>query len=398
MMSSSSGSRTRRATTKEQEGKHVPYGKEGTGFYTLATKGCFDVIGNSTDLCQEAMGHAIEAYKRRNDGKPFTIADYGTADGGTSMPLFAKLLHQLRESLPRDPVVFLYEDQPVNDYNSLFKRMHGIIPTPASSQDDTPMETLLDMDDNVYIMASGTSFYQQVTPDATVDFGYAATAMHWLTSAPCPIPDALHSSYTQDAHAKKMYSDQAHKDLKHIFKLRKNEMKAGAQFVCVNFAKDPDGQFLGHTHKTPSCMHTNFNEIWRGMAREGLITDKEVANTNFPHQYRTEDEHRAVFHDAELSSLSLDRLETRVTPCPFRQSLLAGKIKPKDYARTFVPTTRTWSNSTFRSGLSPKHSEEERDKLVDELFDRYAERISEKPTDHGMDYVHAYFTVSKADH
>jgi hypothetical protein len=41
--------------------------------------------------------------------------------------------------------------------------------------------------------------------------------------------------------------------------------------------------------------------------------------------------------------------------------------------QAFVPTTRTWSNSTFVSGAvaSGKHTEAEAHALVDEMFKRY---------------------------
>eukprot|EP00043_Microstomoeca_roanoka_P016298 m.165831 g.165831 ORF g.165831 m.165831 type:complete len:236 (+) comp16433_c0_seq3:268-975(+) len=182
----------------EQKGKHLPYGEEGAGFYSLATKGCFDVINNSTDLVMECLSYALDAYKKRNDGKPFTIADLGTADGGTSMPLITEIMKQVRKRIGNDPVVIFYEDQATNDFNSLFKRVHGIIPTPKSADDSTPIEPLVDAFENTYVVANGTSFYKQISPDNSIDIGLCATSFHWLTSAPCKIPDALHSSYSKD--------------------------------------------------------------------------------------------------------------------------------------------------------------------------------------------------------
>ena len=56
----------------------------------------------------------------------FTIADFGCADGGTSMPLLYACVKELREihgdSLP---IHVIYEDQPVNDFKSLFLRLQG---------------------------------------------------------------------------------------------------------------------------------------------------------------------------------------------------------------------------------------------------------------------------------
>ena len=43
-------------TNEKAFGKaHVPYGEDGKGVYTLATKGCFDVIDNATEMCLDAL-------------------------------------------------------------------------------------------------------------------------------------------------------------------------------------------------------------------------------------------------------------------------------------------------------------------------------------------------------
>ena len=59
-------------------------------------------------------------------GSVFTIADYGCADGGTSMPLLYESVKELREIYGDDlPIHVIYEDQPVNDFKSLFLRLQG---------------------------------------------------------------------------------------------------------------------------------------------------------------------------------------------------------------------------------------------------------------------------------
>ena len=59
-------------------------------------------------------------------GSLFTIADYGCADGGTSMPLMYACVKELRKIHGDDlPIHVIYEDQPVNDFKSLFLRLQG---------------------------------------------------------------------------------------------------------------------------------------------------------------------------------------------------------------------------------------------------------------------------------
>lgn len=59
-------------------------------------------------------------------GSVFTICDYGCADGGTSMPLLYACVQELRKIHGDDlPISVIYEDQPVNDFKSLFLRLQG---------------------------------------------------------------------------------------------------------------------------------------------------------------------------------------------------------------------------------------------------------------------------------
>ena len=88
-------------------GVHAPVGPDGEGIYSASTKGCFDVIDTATPLVLKELK---KQFKRSNT---YHIADYGTADGGTSLGLMSKMVQEVRK---RDcdnekEVVIHYEDQ-----------------------------------------------------------------------------------------------------------------------------------------------------------------------------------------------------------------------------------------------------------------------------------------------
>ena len=59
-------------------------------------------------------------------GDIFTIADYGCADGGTSMPLMYACVKELRSLYGNELKVHInYEDKPDNDFKSLFYFLQG---------------------------------------------------------------------------------------------------------------------------------------------------------------------------------------------------------------------------------------------------------------------------------
>lgn len=305
------------------------------------------------------------------------------------MPLMSAVVAQVRaaEGLST-PIVVAYEDQTNNDWNSVFRRVHGQIPS--------PVESYLKKDSNVFALAAGTSFYQACFPAGSIDVSFSATAMHWLSSVPCMLPDALHSACSEDSAASSAFAAQAAKDWAHVLKLREAELKVGGQLVVVNFAKDAQGSFLGKSPRMSASMHHCFAEIWGD-----LVTPEEFRKTNFPNEYRSLESQAAPFQDGTLAQMELITAETRLVNCPFydgfnsSSSSYAFAGDAAGHALNYVPTTRTWSNSTFLAGLDGSRSEEEKHALVDELFHRYGERVAASPADHAMDYTHAYLHAEK---
>ena len=59
-------------------------------------------------------------------GNTFTIAEYGCADGGTSMPLMYACVKELRKLFGNELEIHInYEDKPENDFKSLFYFLRG---------------------------------------------------------------------------------------------------------------------------------------------------------------------------------------------------------------------------------------------------------------------------------
>jgi hypothetical protein len=122
------GSARSLAISAEQSGKHNPFGADGSGYYSDNTKGCYDVIKNASELVLETTDRLLKSNPSATE--PFVIADYGTADGGTSMPLMYSVVSHVRSVSPNRPVIIYYEDQAQNDFKSLFLRLHKEIEGP----------------------------------------------------------------------------------------------------------------------------------------------------------------------------------------------------------------------------------------------------------------------------
>ncbi|XP_014678020.1 PREDICTED: salicylate carboxymethyltransferase-like [Priapulus caudatus] len=372
---------------------HLPYGPEGAGCYSDYTLGCFDVIQQASQLCLDA----IDSIPFSGTGA-FLLADFAAADGGTSMPLIKLLLDQLRKKHGKKfDIEIIYEDQPSNDWTSLFYRMQGVIPKP---------ESYLIAHPDVRVFASGTSFYKQCFSGNSLHFGFSSTGMHWLSKRPCTITGAVHFTGITVPEEKEKFKRQAAEDWATILVNRAKELQPGGRMVIANFTVDKENQYLGNTKRVKCNMFQIMTDKWRALVDKGIITAEEFQNTTINNYYRTEKEITAPLTDVESPvyklGLRLVSIETKVVNCYFHVRWLeSGRDDDADavraHARSYVRTIRTWSNSSFLSGLSDCRTPEEKAAIVDAFFQSYEDDVARNPRDHAMDYVHTYTHLRKLE-
>jgi SAM dependent carboxyl methyltransferase len=353
---------------------------KGSGYYSKATAGARDTINRATHLVLEA----IERMPIADGQTPLRVADFGAADGGTSVDMWRCALAELRKKAPQRPIEICYTDLPRNDFAQLFRMIHG----------QTEIVSYYKQFDNLYVFASGTSFHEAIFPPRSLNLGFSATASHYLSRTPQTISDHVHmvgaSGPERDA-----FIDQGRYDWENMLLARSRELCDGARLCLFNFGIDEAGRYLGSTGGV--SMFDTFNLLWSGLVDDGIITSEEYVNTNFPQCYRTIDQFVVPLTDTSnpvyKTGLRLEHIETRVVRCPyardFEQHGDAGR-----FAHAYVPTLRSWSEPTFSAGLSPSRAPSERNNIIDEFYGRYERLVAANPRGHGMDYVHVYLTCA----
>ena len=365
----------------------------------------FDVIATATPL----VLREIEKQPLRPFGlgsPAFHIADYGTADAGTSLGLLSKMVQAVREQYQKDnndsnktngqkEVVIHYEDQLTNEWQSVFNHALGLKSVSDAYGKDIPNPYQLG---NVFIEGCGVGFHNQCYASNSIDFGVSFTAMHWLSAFPSSLTgqDMMHAARCAETPLPE--KKQASLDWKNILKARAKELVPGGRFVCVNFCKNADGYFLGQTDVGVS-MWDSFQEAWDMLKEQKLITEEERLGVSFPNYYRTKEEFlEGIEEDEDISdSLKVVSFEEKVVRCPYRELYVSGKSgkSPREYAEWFVPTTRTWSHSTFKSALQADRMDKE--EVMAQFWENYMALVEKNPCAHGMDYVHAYIVFEKKE-
>ena len=287
--------------------------------------------------------------------------------------------------------------QLTNEWQSVFNHALGL--KAVSDAWGNPIANPYDLKD-VFVEACGVGFHNQCYPSSSIDFGVSFTAMHWLSRFPSSLRgDGFMHAARCDV-SPEAEKDQAAADWRSILLARAKELVPGGKFVCVNFCKSTEGYFLGQTDVGAS-MWDSFQSSWDKLKEQGLIDEDERLGVSFPNYYRTKDEFLDVIENDEevLSKLKLISYEERIVRCPYRELYTSGRTEksPRQYAEDFVPTTKTWSHSTFKSGLRADRSEDEKEDIMNQFWENYTSLVEQEPEIHGMDYSHAYIVLEKIE-
>lgn len=359
---------------------------KGDGYYSQSTRGAKDVIDNAVAMLIKATACIAEPPL----GLPLHIADFGAADGGTSKKAIFDMVAALRQRFADRQIEVTYTDLPSNDYSNLFKNILGLTEDQANNY--------LEQYQGVFVNAIGIGFHQQLLPNSSLDIGFSATAMHYISEKPCEITNHVHMVGASGA-TLAAYAERAAKDWEAILIARARELRPGGRLVLINFGKDEKGRYLGNTGGVN--MFDTFAELWAGMCQEGLISDKEYENASFLQYYRTVEEYCAPFKDetspGSKAGLRLVSCRTGVVQCPYRAAFDAasGAMSNREFARSYIPTLRSWSETVFANALDAKRPPQQRADLVDTFYQRYEDLVAENPDGHAMDYVHCYLAIEK---
>ena len=353
-----------------------------SGYYSQRTAGAKIAIDNVQPLMMNALKEIPKL-------KILRMADYGSADGGTSQEMWGNLIKTIRESNDLLQIEILYTDLASNDFSTLFRTMQGM-------QGD-PLLSFQKKFSNIFVHGCGTGFHQQLMSSGSLSLGFSATAMHYVSEKPCQIINHVHM-VGADFSEKAKFKEQALKDWEAILLSRAEVLVSGGRFICVNFGIDKKGRYLGNTGG--HSMFDKFSSHWKFLENRGIITQDEFKAATFTQYYRTISEFRKPFDDTDSSvykaGLRLISCSTKLTECPYKKKYENNKnsMSATDYSKNLIPTMRSWSETVFRTALKGR-KEDDIDKIVNIFYKSYQDEIAMNPEGHAMDYIHIIMDIEK---
>eukprot|EP01103_Thecamoeba_quadrilineata_P006920 TRINITY_DN16667_c0_g1_i1.p1 TRINITY_DN16667_c0_g1~~TRINITY_DN16667_c0_g1_i1.p1 ORF type:complete len:368 (-),score=93.59 TRINITY_DN16667_c0_g1_i1:118-1221(-) len=162
-------------------------------------------------------------FKNNTDKTPYVIADYGSATGTNSYQPVHTIVTHLHQFQPERDVLVTHVDLPNTDWTKLFTSI---------SKDKYVLPD--DAQDKVFTSVVGRSFYEQVLPRESVDFGISTSAVHWMSKLPCKLSNTIFITRTiVTKEEREIFTKQAKSDWARFLSLREKELKKGGKLFIV---------------------------------------------------------------------------------------------------------------------------------------------------------------------
>ncbi|KAK6169686.1 hypothetical protein SNE40_020682 [Patella caerulea] len=336
------------------------------------------------DISKERILKIVENQVSKScpQNTPFTVAEFGAADGSVSMELMTDIIGVVRSNCGKDKeILIMYEDHAGSDFNSLHRRLQGILPNPRSY--------LLDHE-NVYVTSSATNFYQQCFPSNSVDLALSFVATHWL-SKHVHLTDHVYHYFTHHQDEKTAIEKQAADDWLLFLKNRTKELKQGGWGIFSTMGARDNTTTMTTTYDTFIII----NDIWKSFLSRGIITKDEFKRGTFALSLRNPHQLERPFHDStELQNDGLKLYEIRVDTVPnfhvsdWKKQLEKGIDDNETFVRDFTKYTKTYSYSTFHAALGAERDEEQKLQICELLFKEMHDLVlSKDPREFDKDHI-----------
>ncbi|KAL5722107.1 hypothetical protein ACHQM5_005667 [Ranunculus cassubicifolius] len=313
----------------------------------------------------------------------FTMADLGCSSGPNSFSIISSIINTIHSQSQKlgSPLpefqVFL-NDLPKNDFNTLFQFI------PCFEEEIIDKEG--DNSPYCFIVAVPGSFYKRLFPTNSMFFMHSCYSVHWLSQVPKGIANNKRNIYmaeTSPPSVLKAYSHQFEKDFSLFLQLRSKEMVSNGCMVIT---------LIGRWSENPSTKECC--RLWELLAKslwdmvaQGLVQEEKLGSFNIPHYTPSCTELRNIIR-AERS-FHLDLLDTfQINWDANDDAEVDGVAFDNDKSAHHVTNCiRAVSES-----MIVNHFGEE---IVDNLFHRYTEYVSEQLVVEKIKYVNFVICMTK---
>ena len=344
------------------------------------TKGYSEQTAGAKKCIDLASDWGLECIENIQNKNNIFLMDYGAADGGTAQDFWSTIIKKIQNKVELTEITLIGNDLYSNDNSALI--------------DNLSIYSL--KKDRVSTFLCPGSFYDQLVPSEFLDFGFSATAMHWLNKKLFSLKDHTHVLASENKEAHKDFLRQAMIDWNQILGLRGRELKVGGRLLTVNLSRDENNNYLGHNGGKTLNVHDQLHSIWNELFSEKIITKEEYQRGTIQNFYKSPDEFISPLKNKESEAykngLRFLKERTVYVECPYKKSW-EKTGNTDNFATGLMETIRSWSRHSFDAALDNDSSR--KNSPVDTLFYRLTERIKSDPSNWSLDYVEHHLMMEK---
>jgi hypothetical protein len=200
----------------------------------------------------ESMANAYRESVGSKDLQFVRVADFGCSGGRNSYEPMRTIISALASGSSELRAECILEDLPSNPWHQVME--------------EAPRLTGK-FDGNVQVLCAGTSFYNQVCGNETLDLAYSYVSAHFLSaSLPMTSHVLLHECTPEERGS---WEAQAARDWERFLVLRARELKKGGKIMLSTMSRDASG------YSWKQFSHLVWDSINKAGAR-GTLTNKEL--------------------------------------------------------------------------------------------------------------------------
>jgi hypothetical protein len=297
------------------------------------------------------------------------IAEYGCSGGRNSYAPMHTMISALRSLSPALRAECVLEDLPSNTWNQVME--------------EAPKLTAA-FDGAVQVVCAGTSFYNQVCGDASLDLAYSYVAAHFLSdSMPLVSHVILHEG---DPGERTAWEAQAARDWESFLLLRARELKKGGKMMISTMSRDSSG------YSWREFSHLVWDSVQQVCSRGSLAT-REAEALRIPACLRSEAEILAPFVSSSLvaSLFAVDSLQFSRTEVEGESKLSASALAPLVRRRVEAVWGGAFLTQLGRLGRSSTSSRE----VMGEVWDLFEDGIAQDTARGWLDMRSFYLQLTR---
>ncbi len=221
--------------------------------------------------------------------------------------------------------------------------------------------------------AVGRTLYGPLVPDRSTHLGWSGITLHWLSTVPCPVPDAVFSNLTTGA-VRDALQRQAADDWSTFLRERARELVDGGELVIVAGASDDAGR------AGAEGLFGLIGDELHAMVERGSLQRAEAERIFYPTWNRTLAEWLAPFSSGPASD-DFEVLEHREDASDDSATFpqYARDHDAAAFARAYIGFVRAVTENPFFRSLDPARTEAQRDAVITEFYDGLQQRIEAAP-------------------